>query len=177
MTNRTVRKAGRFTPHQELNRKFFRKVVHKPPPTPTRRSASIVKMAISLFSPALTGSDNLDPSRVGWTCCPSVALRAMEGCFWTSRNQKERPAGEGRARRHQELGSTGIFWREELQIPQFRGKNKAKLRRDAWRSGRAAKKKPRTEVRGFEVGGVELSWLRRWPSGPPPSGCRHRAGA
>jgi hypothetical protein len=33
----------------------------------------------------------------------------MEGWFRTSRNQKERPAGEGRARRHQELGSTDIF--------------------------------------------------------------------
>ena len=41
--------------------------------------------------------------------------------------KKERPAGEGRARRHRELGSTGIFWREEIQNPDSRAKNKAKV--------------------------------------------------
>ncbi len=40
---------------------------------------------------------------------------APEGCLSHCERQKKRPAGEGRAINHAELGSTCGFWREELR--------------------------------------------------------------
>ena len=127
-----VRKAERRRALQELNRKSAGKVVHNGVADP--------KAGCKIYPP--------HPASLGrapkWLrlSIRSVALRAMEGWFGTSPNQKERPAGEGRARRHPEQSSTGIFWREDLQDPLFRGKNKPISGAGRCRSGFMPDKQP-----------------------------------
>ena len=134
MTNGTFRKAGWFGPLQELNRKYLGKVVHKLISSLQLDAQFNCKEGNSCAGPCPAKSarpqkqimdDRMDPpSPVGLQPSPRLRPDKLEGWFRQNRDQKERPAGEGRARRHQEQSSTGVFWREDLQNPHFRGKNK-----------------------------------------------------